>query len=65
MSDASKGWGTWLGLGFKVPDMTWQEPPPPIDSMRYPAVTRRDLAKYLSLVGEGQWAAFQAVSQRG
>ncbi|GFR44494.1 hypothetical protein Agub_g5757, partial [Astrephomene gubernaculifera] len=58
-ADAQKNWGTWLGLGFRVPDVSWQEPPPPIDSMRYPPISHRDLAKYLALVSEGRYKQFQ------
>ncbi|GLC48694.1 hypothetical protein PLESTB_000126600 [Pleodorina starrii] len=60
-ADAAKSWGAWLG--FRVPDVTWQEPPPPIDTMRYPPVTRRDLAKYLALLSDGCYEQFQAARQ--
>ncbi|EFJ41568.1 hypothetical protein VOLCADRAFT_107628 [Volvox carteri f. nagariensis] len=60
-ADAAKNWGAWLG--FRVPDVSWQDPPPPIDTMRYPPVTRRDLAKYLALVADGSFEQFQQTRQ--
>ncbi|GIL88845.1 hypothetical protein Vretifemale_16775, partial [Volvox reticuliferus] len=59
--DAAKNWSAWLG--FRVPDVSWQDPPPPIDTMRYPPVTRRDLARYLALISGGSYDQFQQARQ--
>ena len=48
--------GWW---GFKAVDTSgWRDPPPPLDSWKYPDVTRADLAPYLSIVGHGRGEQF-------
>ncbi len=46
-----------------MPDTSWQDPPPPIDTMRYPPVTRRDLARYLAIISEGRYEQFLQARQ--
>ena len=53
-SDSQRtGW--W---GFKTQDTTWKDPPPPLDSWKYPEVTRADLERYLQIVGHGRVEQF-------
>lgn len=59
-ADHSRGWGAWLGLNFKVPDTSWQEPPPPVDTMRYPPISMQQLQGYLSILGDGKFNQFLA-----
>ena len=47
--------GWW---GFKAVDTSWRDPPPPLDTWKYPDVTRADLAHYLSIVGHGRGEQF-------
>ena len=54
-SDANKtGW-----FGLKAPpDNSWKDPPPPLDSWKYPEVTISDLQRYLQIVGNGRVEQF-------
>ncbi len=47
---------TWWG--FQTKDMSWKDPPPPLDPYRYPNITRQDLERYLSIVGDGKHEEF-------
>ena len=44
--------------GFRVQDNSWKDPPPAMDPLRYPPITRRDLELYLRLVGGGRLRQF-------
>ena len=55
-SDSSRsGW-----FGFKAAvDTSWRDPPPPLDSWKYPNITRADFERYLQIVGHGRVEQFQ------
>ena len=49
-SEAKTGW--W---GFKAPtDNSWKDPPPPLDSWKYPEIGIADFQRYLQIVGQGR-----------
>ena len=47
----------WFGLKAP-PDNSWKDPPPPLDSWKYPEVTVADLQRYLQIVGNGRVEQF-------
>eukprot|EP00798_Chlamydomonas_sp_ICE-L_P027701 gene27701-7343_t len=54
-----KNSGGWFG--FRSQESVWtNQPPPPIDTTRYPNISRQDLAQYLNFVGgdEGRLRVF-------
>ena len=40
-------------------DTSWRDPPPPLDSWKYPNITRADFERYLQIVGHGRVEQFQ------
>lgn len=54
-ADKNQGWaGYW---GFKAQDLSWQDPPPPLDPFKYPPYKRQDFEAYLRIVS-GAYEAF-------
>lgn len=47
---------TWWG--FKAQDNSWRDPPPPLDTSRYPLITKQDLERFLRIVGDGKYEQF-------
>lgn len=48
-ADANKGWWGWVGRQ-DLHSSHWNQAPPPLDPLRYPNITRRDLGPYLRIV---------------
>ncbi len=49
-ADASKSWWGFGAFTAGLKDLQWNQPPPPLDPVKYPHYTRRDLGAYLKVV---------------